>query len=275
MFTPIPTNHPLIFLHIPKTAGTTLQRILKRQYWPRHLYHVGSAADSIANFQQLPAAQRAPIRLLMGHFEMGIDASLPTPSTYFTILREPVARIISYYAHVRRDPDHYCHQLVNEQQMDLETFIRSGADVMVDNGQTRMIAGLLYDIPFGQCGPDVLALAKQNVAQRFACVGLTEQFDESLLLMQALFGWRMVYYASRNATPRKRNGITAVAHQAITQCNQLDLALYAFAQEQLAAQIAAQGAAFPQKLHRFQQRNRQLSPFVHLLDELLIRLFRT
>lgn len=273
---PVPPDHAIIFLHIPKTAGTTLHRIIKRQYRPAYLYHVDSAAESLSTFQQLPESQRARIRFLMGHFEMGVDAYLPRPSTYFTMLRDPVARVASYYAHVRRDPDHYCHELVNTAQMDLETFVRSGTDVMVSNGQTRMIAGLLYDIPFGQCGPDVLETAKLHLDERFAFVGLTEQFDESLLFMHALFGWRTLFYADRNATPNgvSKQPLTATARQAILEVNQLDMALYTFARKRLAAQITAQGTTFTRRLRTFQTRNRRLRPATHLVDELLIRLLR-
>jgi hypothetical protein len=271
----LPPDHAVIFLHIPKTAGTTLHRIIKRQYRPAQLYHVGSASDSLTTFQQLPESQRAGIHFLMGHFELGVDTWLPRPSTYFTLLRDPVARIVSYYAHVRRDPDHYCHELVNRQKMDLESFVRSGADVMLNDGQTRMIAGVLYDIPFGQCGPDILETAERLLDERFAFVGLTERFDESLLFMQSLFGWRTVYYASRNAAPHKdgKMGLTAAARQAILEVNQLDLALYAFASERFAAQIGGQGQAFTHQLQSFQSRNRRFSPAIHLVDELLIRLF--
>lgn len=275
--TPVPSDHTIIFLHIPKTAGTSLHRIIKRQYRPAHLYHVGSSADSLPAFQQLPINQRARIRFLMGHFEMGVDAYVPRPSTYFTVLRDPVSRIVSYYAHVRRDPDHYCHEVVNGRQLDLEAFVRSGVDVMVDNGQTRMIAGVLYSVPFGQCGPEELETARRNLVQRFAFVGLTEQFDQSLLLMQPVFRWRSVYYARRNVTPDSdgKQALTAAAREAILEANQLDIALYSFAAERLAAQMAREGEKFAWRYHTFQQRNRRLSPVVHLVDELLIRLFRS
>jgi hypothetical protein len=274
---PIPPDHTVIFLHIPKTAGSTLHRIIKRQYRPAHLYHVGSAADSLSTFQQLPEKQRGRIRFLMGHFEMGVEAWLPRPSTYFTILRDPITRIASYYAHVRRDPDHYCHQLVTTQKMDLETFVRSGADVMVNNGQTRMIAGVLYDIPFGKCTPDILETAKHYLDERFLFVALTEQFDESLLFMQSLLGWRTVYYASRNANPQANGNklLTEAARQAILEVNQLDMALYAFASTRFAAQITAQGQLFTRRLQSFQSGNRRFGPAIHLVDELLIRLFQT
>ncbi len=268
------SNQPaVIFLHIPKTAGSTLHHIIRRQYRPRHIYHMGSQADAPDKFKKQSDAQRAQIRVLMGHFEMGIDAFLPQPSTYFTVLRDPMARAVSYFSHVRRDADHYCHELVTTNQMDLETFIASGEDVMMDNGQTRMLAGVLYNIPFGQCGEDVLAAAKRNLRDRFAFVGLTERFDESLLLMRHHFGWRNLYYTRRNVSPpshKKQLPETTVT--AVRQTNQLDTTLYAYAETLLDEQIAGLEPAFSQNLADFRRKNAFWGRLAHYGDEIRLRL---
>ena len=82
-------NLHVIFLHIPKAAGTTLTRILERYYnkdrifviWGRRLQ------ESIGEFTSLPAASRAEIMLLRGHMPFGLHEHLPEPSTYITMLR--------------------------------------------------------------------------------------------------------------------------------------------------------------------------------------------
>ncbi len=263
----------VIFLHIPKTAGSTLHQIIRRQYPASAIYHIGSHADSEPTFRALPLARRSRIRLLMGHFEMGIDAYLPRPSTYFTMLRHPVARAVSYFAHVRRDPDHYCHHLVHHEQMTLSTFIQSGADVMMDNGQTRMLAGVLYAIPFGQLDATVLEQARQNLRARFAFAGLTEKFDQALLLMRHFFGWRNLYYTRRNVTAHtQKDPLSAETLALIHQVNQLDAALYAFAADRLAQQVARLEPAFSQQLARFHRLNPWLGPLAHYGDELRLRL---
>lgn len=261
----------VIFLHIPKTAGSTLHQIIRRQYPARAIYHMGSSPDSQRNFQTLPEAERARIRLLMGHFEMGIDEYLPQPTTYFTMLRHPVARAISYFAHVRRDPDHYCHQLVHAGQMNLDAFIQSGADVMLDNGQTRMLAGVLYATPFGQLTPDILEQAKRNLQSRFVFAGLTEQFDQALLLMRHFFGWRNLYYTRRNVSADKSSPAPETL-ALIQSVSQLDLALYDFAADLLVQQIAQLEPAFSQQLADFRRRNRHFGPIAHYGDELRLRL---
>ncbi|MCZ7673022.1 MAG: sulfotransferase family 2 domain-containing protein [Chloroflexi bacterium] len=272
---PASTSEPstVIFLHIPKTAGSTLHQIIRRQYRAQHIYHMGSRSDSFDQFKNLPLSRRADIRVLMGHFEMGIDEYLPQPSTYFTMLRDPIARAISYFSHVRRDSDHYCHNLVTTQHMNLETFINSQADVMIDNGQTRMLAGQLYDIPFGQCDKAVLEIAQRNLQEQFAFAGLTERFDEALLLMRYAFGWRNLYYTRRNIGPEQdKKPLPDATLSALEQVNQWDAALYAFAEKLFVEKMATLEPAFSRNLHTFQRWNSVWGVLTHYGDELRLRL---
>lgn len=268
-----PDPPTVIFLHIPKTAGSTLHQIIRRQYRSQYIYHMGSYPDSLEKFKNLPLRRRADIRVLMGHFEMGIDEYLPRPSTYFTLLRDPIARAISYFSHVRRDTDHYCHDLVTTQHMNLETFINSQADVMMDNGQTRMLAGRLYDVPFGHCDAEVLAAAQRHLQERFAFVGLTERFDEALLLMKYTFKWSNLYYTRRNISPAQdKKPFPDATLAAVQQVNQWDMALYSFAETLLAEKIAALEPAFGRNLHTFQRWNGVWGLPAHYGDELRLRL---
>jgi hypothetical protein len=257
-------DQALIFIHIPKTAGSTLHRIIHRHYRTGELYHTDRQPQGWHAFMQWPEQERANIKLLMGHIEMGVAAFLPRPAHYFTMLRDPIQRAISYYGHVRRIADHYCHHLLHEQQMSLADFARSGADVMMDNGQTRMLAGVLYDIPYGQLTNDVLVEAQKNLD---ACllVGLTEQFDRSLLLMRCLFGWQKLFYARRNVSQNRvqPDGDTLAA---VAQVNRFDQALYAHGAKRLAQQWAAQGN--DTSLRRFQWLNRLLQPLLYYGGEL-------
>lgn len=258
----------LIFIHIPKTAGSTLHRIIYRHYSADTLYHTDRRPHGWRAFTRWPKARRAKIRLLMGHIEMGSAAFLPQPAHYFTMLRNPIRRAISYYSHVRRITDHYCHDLVHEQKMSLADFARSGADVMMDNGQTRMLAGVLYDIPYGQLTTAVLDKAKQNLEQCLL-VGLAEQFDQSLLLMGRLFGWRNLFYARRNVSP-KRVQPNANTLAALAKVNHLDRALYAHGADLLAQQWTRWGS--DAALRRFQWLNRLLRPFYYYGGEVKQRL---
>src|SRR4051812_5972736 len=97
-------NRPahLIFLHIPKTAGSTLTTIMHRQYSADEIYDIYEVRKS-PQLMALPEEQRAKIKLLKGHIPFGLHAFLPNgKAEYFTILREPVDRVLSHYYHFAR-----------------------------------------------------------------------------------------------------------------------------------------------------------------------------
>lgn len=100
----------IIFLHIPKAAGTTLLQIIHNPYPAKDCYEFGSDANlSMAYFKKMPAEQKQYIKMLSGHMSFGLPQFMPQPTTHITILREPVERIISYYYHVLDNPAHYLY----------------------------------------------------------------------------------------------------------------------------------------------------------------------
>src|SRR5256714_9537299 len=81
----------LLFLHIPKAAGTTLHSIIERQFAPAQTFTI-SGADSpqgIKEFTGLPAERREQIRLLKGPMPYGLHEYLSVPATHITMLRDP------------------------------------------------------------------------------------------------------------------------------------------------------------------------------------------
>lgn len=254
----------LIFLHIPKAAGTTLHQIIERQYPAETSYTFGaSATESVEAFKALPAETRQAIRVLKGHMGFGLHLYLQEPVTYITFLRHPVSRYISYYHHVRRSPDHYLYEIKEmRRDISLAEFVYSRFTIELNNGQTRLLAGedgLWDESPFGQCPADMLARAQANLETRFSVVGLAERFDESLILLQRRLKWRNILYVRKNIAPRpaRATEISTDVYQEIERQNELDLALYQYAQERLAADIKRQGFRFFLLFRAFSWHNRR------------------
>jgi hypothetical protein len=143
--------------------------------------------------------------------------------------------------------------------MRLDDVIRSGVLPLIDNGQTRMLSGVdTEDVGYNQCTPSMLTGAIRNLDTRFAFTGTVERFDESLLLLQALFGWRTPLYRRRNVTkgrPRAES-IPAETLQLIGRFNQLDDELYRWATERQAKRIRAGGKSFAARVSLFRAQNR-------------------
>jgi len=255
------SNQPaLIFLHIPKTAGTTLTTVLARQYPQDKTLSIFDEPLDAPSLQQLPEHQREKLQYVRGHVRFGLHEFLPQPSTYITFLRDPIDRIISTYYFTFRTPSHPLYELFLSQKIGLGDFVSSGIRVMTENGQVRLLAGKAgVETPFGQCNAELLDIAKHNIQDKFSLVGLSGRFDESLILLKRQFGWRNVAYISRNVTanrPQKAD-VSEQDLALIQEYNQLDLELYRYIQEQFQQQIDEQGADFAQELSRFKAANKR------------------
>ena len=253
-----------IFLHIPKTAGTTLHRIIDRQYPPEARHWITRHDVGVEAFKRLPLSHRAALRMVRGHIPFGVHEYIPRPARYWTILRRPIERLISYYYFVQREPEHYLYDYANTPGMTLRRYLEERVSLQTDNFQTRLISGIWTDVGYGECDEATLGLAKKNLEEHFALVGLTERFDESLMLLKRTFGWGDVFYKRRNVTegrPR-REALPAETVAVLRAHNQLDLELYAFAKELFEKQVRDRGPFFALSVKRFQLVNRRMQRLV-------------
>ncbi len=253
----IPT---VVFLHIPKSGGTTLHAIIERQYPSDRIYTVDGAhvRESIAAFKALPEAERRRLLVLKGHMSFGLHAWLPQPSTYITLLRDPVERAISHYYHILRTPHHTHHPTLvsqnGETRMSLHEFVLAGVSRIVDNGQVRALCGR-EDVPYGGCTADMLAQAQANIEDYFTLVGFTERFDETLVLLKRAFGWKVDAYLRRNVGKNRpaTDSVPPETLRLLTEMNEFDIALYRYAEERFTAATATMGDSFTADLNRFRR----------------------
>lgn len=248
-------ENTVIFLHIPRTAGVTLDAILERQYKLDRFFSLYSPED-VDKFKKISPEDKQKIDLLNGHFmSCGVHELLPQPCTYITIMRNPIDRIISHYYFVRRSRSHYLHEEILSREMSLKDYVSSEISIEVNNGQTRLIAGWKENpgIGIGKCPPEMLETAKKNIEEHFAVVGLTEEFDKTLVLFKQALGWTETFYTKRNQT-KNRKAVKEVPQEIIKiieSYNDLDLELYKFAQTRFQETIERQGDVFERELQKF------------------------
>mgnify|MGYP001031531163 CR=1 FL=1 len=238
----------VIFIHIPKTGGTTLQRILEKQYKTNNIFKIKAEYfhESIEEFKNILESKRREIRLLEGHMFFGLHEFVPMPCSYITLLRNPIDRIVSHYYYVIQHPNHYLHQDVVSHKMSLKDYVCSGISTELDNGQTRLLSGIEDPIDFGQCSFEILEKAKNNLKYHFAVVGLLERFNESLVLMKKKFNWKIPLYIHANQTRNRpqSNTFSQDTLKAITKYNQLDIELYEYAEQLFDELIFKQNQTF-------------------------------
>lgn len=239
----------LLFLHLPKTAGTTLNRILEWQYNPLSIftidpYRIRATAERLA---QLSESRRRSIRVIRGHFYYGLHDILPQGGTYITILRDPVARLFSSYYFVQRRPLHPLHRKVKGGRISVEDFIR--LTLHRQNLQCRMIAGIKGGEEIDE---RALEKAKRHLADTFSVVGISDRFEESLMLMAATFGWEVPFYESRKvAKSRPKRDPETV--EMIRKHNRLDLELYEFGKSLLDAGLKQRKSEVEERLARLRR----------------------
>jgi hypothetical protein len=105
---------------------------------------------------------------------------------------------------------------------------------------------------------ETLARAKANLRRHFAVAGLTERFDESLVLMARQLDWPgPLFYRRANVTSNRPRAeeIDPDIRARFEERNQLDRQLYCYVAQRLDAQIEKAGARFQWDLRLLQARN--------------------
>jgi hypothetical protein len=258
-----PVSEPLkpivLFLHLPKTAGVTLRQIVVRNYRPHSVETVsdivGHREPALPTLPEIDEAVSEETQIIQGHMVFGWHTVLPRPATYFTFLREPVERVISQYHHIKRGPAWTLHELVRTENVSLHEYATSERFLGQDNLQTRLLAGrkLLTE----PCTSEMLERAKCHLREHFTVVGLTERFDESLILLKRQFGWRLVLYRKRNVrrVSQADEVVDQATRQSIAGANAFDLELYEYARQLFEQQLANQRSDYQVEVEAFRRVN--------------------
>jgi hypothetical protein len=260
-------DRTVIFLHIGKTAGSTMRQVLRRQFPPSEVMVVRSPVrnprrlrreDTLEYFASLPEAERLRPRLILGHTIFGLHELVPRSCTYITLLRDPVALVLSQYHYVRRTPGHWLYDTA--RGMSLDEYIRSGVSLEVDNSQTRALSGDV-STEYGHCTREMLATATRNIEEHFTLVGMTERFDETLVLLGSAFGWSRLAYVRANVAPgRHRRDVRPETKRLIEIQNEIDMALYAGNVRRF-ERIVDETPAFADGLRRLRRNNAIYRPW--------------
>jgi hypothetical protein len=269
-------DQALIFLHLMKTGGTTLFRLL-RQNFPQQLtfhYTQEKPGKRLEDLYHLSQAERDRLKFLHGHIHYGFHEQFNQPCRYVSIIRNPINRVVSLYYFIHQNPNRNLPEASRCQT--LRDYLDSNP-FGIDNDQTRRIAGSISNhYPFGQCDSELLDVAKQNL-RKFLVIGVTERFDESLLVLKYALGLEKILYYRFNENSRKPKLEDIDSHdlKRIQHYNQLDTALYQFANELLDEKIQQMGDRFQSEYVFFRNANAQYNQAHTAINKTKAKLRRT
>jgi hypothetical protein len=229
----------VLFLHIPKSGGSTLLNLFQANYSSRDLLVMYDARYNQPfkfkyQFSEIRPRARYHTRCIVGHFSYGIDRYIAGEGysrdwKYVSVLRNPLDRVFSDYLHLRRVnrwPE--CRHI---RKMSFSDFLTSGIWPDANNGQVRRLCGLETEcctIGYGEVNRSHLQLAYHNIANDFLFVGTLNEFDYSIFRIGKALSWNQLRYAKSNRKPRSQVDIelTEQERQLALTYNNLDMELF-------------------------------------------------
>jgi tRNA (mo5U34)-methyltransferase len=207
-----PGRH-VLFLHIPKTGGVSVETMIRT--------HDGPVAPAhAANFMlETDWTKLSRYKYFMGHLPFCIVQLLPRPLFTFTIMRDPVDREISNYNQILRlPPEEPVLQRVVADQVDFVTAMTHPITVpYMGNIVTRMLG---IDIDMRSLWPDANAMGlaiklawdaplTEETYQRAVArldemdfVGFTERLEQDCCELARLLGFGDALVPFENAEPK-------------------------------------------------------------------------
>lgn len=229
--------------HIPRTGGTTLIHILRRSFGPRHcdvLIWRSRRSDHYFTARDLVRLQRIYPRLesIRGHRIVPYGDLDYRQLRHYTFLRDPRARCLSHFRRRGRGREESLQQWIARPEN--------------RNLQTRHLAG---------CEDATAAI--ELLEERIRFVGLTERYDESLVMLQRWAGHGQLDI--RYGRPVNGSGPGRAARQLadnptwsdlLAEANQEDQKLYDYVCEHVyPRQQRKHGPGLERDVAHFQQHN--------------------
>lgn len=260
-------SNPYFFLHIPKTAGSTLNAILDDNFDPVKIFDIYTDDERTA-LRNTTYDGMAQYDLIRGHFFIRNFTEIldgPLPFQVFTFLREPVARVISEYHFLKSWPKSHLYDYLNKNKVTLAEYVTSDAPELRWRGCNTMVnslSGIGYSLEEG------LDMAWHHLSERFIFFGLLERFDESILILSKHLELGRSFYERQNVRARPAlHAVTPDDVELIQEHNQADIALYDMASLEFDNRVKALGPGFKAEVSLFTKVNERFQRVTNLIME--------
>jgi Domain of unknown function (DUF4118)/Sulfotransferase family len=180
----------VLYMHIAKTAGTALRETIVNNYKQSEIAYIYPEPPGfpVGDLRDLPLAQRAQFRFVVGHFQYGIHNEIPNDYAYFSIVRNPLHRVRSHYNFFVE----YKSPIVarNGHVKSLEEVLEGKLTVDLDNLLVRCFAGVNErHFPPGTINAEIYELARHHAEKEFLYIGQQERLADAYSCLQEKLGW--------------------------------------------------------------------------------------
>ncbi len=228
----------IYFIHIPKTAGSTFDEILSKQYGKQHILDLNNVDIDMEfkNETHKPkiASELSTKDILLaasGHFRYGLHhlVDKDEPAQYVAFFRNSENQFLSQYyycLHLDAYPD---VKKQFEATGDLKGFLHSDLVYYSVNMQTYFLTDTPGRKAFMENQEAMLKEAVNHLESSFLFCGIVERFDESLIIMKELLGWKKYPLYIKKKVNKKRQGAKnhdETVMQKIYEMNKHDNKLY-------------------------------------------------
>jgi hypothetical protein len=234
----------IYFLHIPKTAGSSVREMLRMNYHGK--------VCPCWNYDDLASSSEACIEkydVIAGHFGISLLNLFDRHPLTLTFLRHPISRTLSHFMHVKRESNHPYHKYVID--MDLSDFLTDPITLpLVYNFQSRYMSfrqtgfDCLSRFPsacskpghlsvtwelmsYGMSDMDIMDLSLRSL-DKISFVGFVEDFDDSMARLIRLLGIKNYDIPKMNVSTNIADlaNVTSTVRDRILELNQIDMNLY-------------------------------------------------
>lgn len=227
----------LVFEHIPKCGGTTINDYLRSQYRPHRIFCVNGRkpAERIRLFKSFPEKKRHAYNLVYGHGANQLRPYVHPDALTATVFRDPIERIVSHYYYVCRSKSHYLHHELTGKKMSLLDYVTSNlSDELRNNYVSRFIES---SSEAAEARPDEsIRKAFQVLRDEYKVVGLVDDLTSFATTLAAKAAFHDKFKTKRLNVTTDRPGVEELeptVRDAILERNKMDVTLYAMVKEQL------------------------------------------